>query len=166
MCSDCLGLCRKHGPGPGCRPGCPGRLSSVAVGLCPSSSGNFSLVERREGSWGKRGSAPAWWSPPGTVPFRSPPFFPQVRKFRTLTELILDAQEHVKNPYKGKKLKVSFQEEERQGSERPGLKIGWRLTFAVSLSLLPETSGLSKEAPDPLFPLLHGEAGQVRKTPP
>lgn len=34
-------------------------------------------------------------------------YFPQVRKFRTLTELILDAQEHVKNPYKGKKLKVS-----------------------------------------------------------
>uniref|UniRef100_A0A5F9DSE0 Upstream binding transcription factor n=1 Tax=Oryctolagus cuniculus TaxID=9986 RepID=A0A5F9DSE0_RABIT len=29
----------------------------------------------------------------------------EVRKFRTLTELILDAQEHVKNPYKGKKLK-------------------------------------------------------------
>lgn len=45
-------------------------------------------------------------------PFLSPPFFFfQVRKFRTLTELILDAQEHVKNPYKGKKLKVSFQEE-------------------------------------------------------
>lgn len=32
----------------------------------------------------------------------------QVRKFRTLTELILDAQEHVKNPYKGKKLKVRY----------------------------------------------------------
>lgn len=31
----------------------------------------------------------------------------QVRKFRTLTELIMDAEEHVKNPYKGKKLKVS-----------------------------------------------------------
>lgn len=45
-------------------------------------------------------------------PLHSPPFFLQVRKFRTLTELILDAQEHVKNPYKGKKLKVSFQEEE------------------------------------------------------
>ncbi|XP_074835008.1 nucleolar transcription factor 1 isoform X2 [Carettochelys insculpta] len=29
----------------------------------------------------------------------------EVRKFRTLTELILDAEEHVKNPYKGKKLK-------------------------------------------------------------
>nr|XP_033774092.1 nucleolar transcription factor 1 isoform X1 [Geotrypetes seraphini]XP_033774093.1 nucleolar transcription factor 1 isoform X1 [Geotrypetes seraphini]XP_033774094.1 nucleolar transcription factor 1 isoform X1 [Geotrypetes seraphini] len=29
----------------------------------------------------------------------------EVRKFRTLTELILDATEHVKNPYKGKKLK-------------------------------------------------------------
>lgn len=40
-------------------------------------------------------------------------FFLQVRKFRTLTELILDAQEHVKNPYKGKKLKVS-------GQEKPG----------------------------------------------
>ncbi|TFK10848.1 protein Dok-7 [Platysternon megacephalum] len=29
----------------------------------------------------------------------------EVRKFRTLTELIVDAEEHVKNPYKGKKLK-------------------------------------------------------------
>ncbi|XP_053870004.1 nucleolar transcription factor 1 isoform X3 [Malaclemys terrapin pileata] len=29
----------------------------------------------------------------------------EVRKFRTLTELIMDAEEHVKNPYKGKKLK-------------------------------------------------------------
>ncbi|XP_069760830.1 nucleolar transcription factor 1 isoform X5 [Narcine bancroftii] len=29
----------------------------------------------------------------------------EVRKFRTLSELILDAQENVKNPYKGKKLK-------------------------------------------------------------
>lgn len=48
-------------------------------------------------------------------PFHSPPFLFQVRKFRTLTELILDAQEHVKNPYKGKKLKVSFQEEEHTG---------------------------------------------------
>jgi hypothetical protein len=32
-----------------------------------------------------------------------------------LTELILDAQEHVKNPYKGKKLKVSYQEEAYKG---------------------------------------------------
>ncbi|XP_041121520.1 nucleolar transcription factor 1 [Polyodon spathula] len=29
----------------------------------------------------------------------------EVRKFRTLSEVILDAQDHVKNPYKGKKLK-------------------------------------------------------------
>ncbi|KAM6333832.1 LOW QUALITY PROTEIN: nucleolar transcription factor 1 [Alca torda] len=29
----------------------------------------------------------------------------EVRKFRTLTELIMDAEEHVKNPYKGKKLR-------------------------------------------------------------
>ncbi|XP_078079997.1 nucleolar transcription factor 1-like isoform X4 [Mustelus asterias] len=29
----------------------------------------------------------------------------EVRKFRTLSELIVDAQEHVRNPYKGKKLK-------------------------------------------------------------
>nr|XP_060637113.1 nucleolar transcription factor 1 isoform X1 [Anolis sagrei ordinatus]XP_060637114.1 nucleolar transcription factor 1 isoform X1 [Anolis sagrei ordinatus]XP_060637115.1 nucleolar transcription factor 1 isoform X1 [Anolis sagrei ordinatus] len=29
----------------------------------------------------------------------------EVRKYRTLTELIMDAEEHVKNPYKGKKLK-------------------------------------------------------------
>lgn len=31
----------------------------------------------------------------------------QVRKFRTLTEIIHDTEEHVKHPYKGKKLKVS-----------------------------------------------------------
>ena len=30
----------------------------------------------------------------------------QVRKYRTMTELIVDAMEFVKNPYKGKKLKV------------------------------------------------------------
>lgn len=30
----------------------------------------------------------------------------QVRKYRTMTELIVDAIEFVKNPYKGKKLKV------------------------------------------------------------
>lgn len=30
----------------------------------------------------------------------------QIRKFRTLTELIVDAQDYIKNPYKGKKLKV------------------------------------------------------------
>uniref|UniRef100_A0A8C1NS12 Upstream binding transcription factor n=1 Tax=Cyprinus carpio TaxID=7962 RepID=A0A8C1NS12_CYPCA len=29
----------------------------------------------------------------------------EIRKFRTLTELIVDAQDYVKNPYKGKKLK-------------------------------------------------------------
>lgn len=33
---------------------------------------------------------------------------PQVRKYRTMTELIVDAIEFVKNPYKGKKLKVSW----------------------------------------------------------
>lgn len=30
----------------------------------------------------------------------------QVRKYRTMTEIIVDAIEYVKNPYKGKKLKV------------------------------------------------------------
>lgn len=30
----------------------------------------------------------------------------QIRKFRTLSELIVDAQDYIKNPYKGKKLKV------------------------------------------------------------
>ncbi|XP_078465022.1 nucleolar transcription factor 1-like isoform X1 [Lampetra fluviatilis] len=29
----------------------------------------------------------------------------EIRKFRTLTELLVDAKEHVKNPYKGKKIK-------------------------------------------------------------
>lgn len=33
-------------------------------------------------------------------------FVIQVRKYRTMTELIVDAIEFVKNPYKGKKLKV------------------------------------------------------------
>ena len=39
---------------------------------------------------------------------RTPVMFvhPQVRKYRTMTELIIDATEYVKNPYKGKKLKV------------------------------------------------------------
>lgn len=32
----------------------------------------------------------------------------QVRKYRTMTEIIIDAIEFVKNPYKGKKLKVSL----------------------------------------------------------
>nr|XP_025041729.1 nucleolar transcription factor 1 [Pelodiscus sinensis] len=35
----------------------------------------------------------------------------EVRKFRTLTEVIMDAEEHVKNPYKGKKLKVGNRQE-------------------------------------------------------
>lgn len=34
----------------------------------------------------------------------------QVRKYRTMTELIVDATEFVKNPYKGKKLKVRLTE--------------------------------------------------------
>ncbi|ERE68360.1 nucleolar transcription factor 1 [Cricetulus griseus] len=45
----------------------------------------------------------------------------EVRKFRTLTELILDAQEHVKNPYKGKKLKMKYIQDfqrEKQEFER------------------------------------------------
>lgn len=33
----------------------------------------------------------------------------QVRKYRTMTEVIFDAIEYVKNPYKGKKLKVRLQ---------------------------------------------------------
>jgi len=43
---------------------------------------------------------------PQPVHVCGPSLTPQVRKFRTLTELIMDAEEHVKNPYKGKKLKV------------------------------------------------------------
>ena len=38
----------------------------------------------------------------------------QVRKYRTMTELLADAMEFVKNPYKGKKLKV------RLSSSPPG----------------------------------------------
>lgn len=33
--------------------------------------------------------------------------FLQIRKFRTLTELIVDAQDYIRNPYKGKKIKVN-----------------------------------------------------------
>ncbi|PKU28651.1 hypothetical protein llap_21045 [Limosa lapponica baueri] len=44
-------------------------------------------------------------SRPQPVHICGPSLTPQVRKFRTLTELIMDAEEHVKNPYKGKKLK-------------------------------------------------------------
>ena len=53
---------------------------------------------------------------------------PQVRKFRTLTELIMDAEEHVKNPYKGKKLKVL------------GRNWGWSLRGDLAL---PRDEGLS-----------------------
>ncbi|XP_067397161.1 nucleolar transcription factor 1 isoform X4 [Emydura macquarii macquarii] len=45
----------------------------------------------------------------------------EVRKFRTLTELIMDAEEHVKNPYKGKKLKMKYIQDfqqEKQEFER------------------------------------------------
>lgn len=45
--------------------------------------------------------------PPAACSLCGPSLTLQVRKFRTLTELIMDAEEHVKNPYKGKKLKVS-----------------------------------------------------------
>lgn len=83
----------------------------MAVGLCPSPFDKFSLVENR-GDPLERGVCSGVVFRFLNSPLHSPPFFLQVRKFRTLTELILDAQEHVKNPYKGKKLKVSFQEEE------------------------------------------------------
>lgn len=100
---QCLGVCL----------GARGFLSCVAVGLCLSSFDKFSLV-------GSRGDLLEMGYAPGCLsflnfPFHSLPFSLQVRKFRTLTELILDAQEHVKNPYKGKKLKVSFQVEEHEG---------------------------------------------------
>nr|XP_060637118.1 nucleolar transcription factor 1 isoform X4 [Anolis sagrei ordinatus] len=45
----------------------------------------------------------------------------EVRKYRTLTELIMDAEEHVKNPYKGKKLKMKYIQDfqrEKQDFER------------------------------------------------
>lgn len=87
-----------------------GCLSCVAVGLCLSFD-KSSLVESR-GDLLRNGVCYCVVFP--LLNFHSSPFFFQVRKFRTLTELILDAQEHVKNPYKGKKLKVSFQEEEHR----------------------------------------------------
>ncbi|OXB52207.1 UNVERIFIED_CONTAM: hypothetical protein H355_000128, partial [Colinus virginianus] len=73
----------------------------------------------------------------------------EVRKFRTLTELIMDAEEHVKNPYKGKKLK-SLPEEEQQrvlgeekmlGSNRKGA------TSPASKKSSPETGKASSEKP-------------------
>ncbi|XP_008111486.2 nucleolar transcription factor 1 isoform X6 [Anolis carolinensis] len=45
----------------------------------------------------------------------------EIRKYRTLTELIMDAEEHVKNPYKGKKLKMKYIQDfqrEKQDFER------------------------------------------------
>lgn len=103
-----MSLCSRHGPVPDVR-GC---LSFVAVGLCPSFD-KFSLVESKGDLLGNGVCCCVLF--PLLNFFHSSPFFLQVRKFRTLTELILDAQEHVKNPYKGKKLKVSFQEEEHRG---------------------------------------------------
>lgn len=50
----------------------------------------------------------------------------QVRKYRTMTELIVDAIEFVKNPYKGKKLKVRL---------RPGLVHEGILFFCVLYAL-------------------------------
>lgn len=53
---------------------------------------------------------------------------PQVRKFRTLTELIMDAEEHVKNPYKGKKLKVKPRGGNGGGQQKgdgPWLGVPW-----------------------------------------
>lgn len=83
----------------------------MAVGSCPSLSDKFSVVESRGDLLGKGVGSRVVFSSP-ELPLALTSFLLQVRKFRTLTELILDAQEHVKNPYKGKKLKVSFQEEE------------------------------------------------------
>lgn len=60
----------------------------------------------------------------------------QVRKYRTMTELIVDAIEFVKNPYKGKKLKV------RSTQTKPdptcGVSVG--LMTSSSVSRLTRTS--------------------------
>lgn len=49
--------------------------------------------------------------------------FQQIRKFRTLTELIVDAQDYIKNPYKGKKIKVSEDRYENQSQSNSRLSI-------------------------------------------
>lgn len=54
--------------------------------------------------------AETWLQPPAYEQGTQQPHVSvfQVRKYRTMTELIVDAMESVKNPYKGKKLKVSL----------------------------------------------------------
>lgn len=54
-----------------------------------------------------------------------------------MTELILDAQEHVKNPYKGKKLKVSPGEEVPEPVRR-GPQKGCRLTSLYPFQKHPD----------------------------
>lgn len=89
----------------------------------------------------------------------SPMPFLQIRKFRTLTELIVDAQDYIKNPYKGKKIKVG--------------EVYLHLLSVISIFLVlilyllhTEAPRLPQEAPDTIFPLLHGKEGQVRKVAP
>lgn len=85
--------------------------------------------------------------------------FLQIRKFRTLTELIVDAQDYIKNPYKGKKIKV--------GEAYLHLLSVISMFLVLILNLLhTETPRLPQEAPDTIFPLLHGKEGQVRKVAP
>lgn len=56
VCTDCLGLCSRHGPVPGVCLGVRGCLSCVAVGLCPSSFDKFNLVESRGDPLENRGT--------------------------------------------------------------------------------------------------------------
>lgn len=72
----------------------------------------------------------------------------QVRKYRTMTELIVDAIEFVKNPYKGKKLKVSGSSGSEAGvpaEPGPGLmsSLPSRLTQTSLRSLSLPTSASS-----------------------
>lgn len=86
----------------------------------------------------------------------------QIRKFRTLTELIVDAQDYIKNPYKGKKIKV------RWGRCLAYCSVnGARGScFVFVFLLLPstETPRFPQETPDSVLSLLHGKEGQIRQT--
>lgn len=88
----------------------------------------------------------------------------QVRKYRTMTELIVDAIEFVKNPYKGKKLKVRSHPGTRPGSSSGLLQDSIRV-FLVCLTLTrllcSDSSRFPQEAADAVFSLLHGKKSQI-----
>lgn len=103
--------------------------------------------------------------------------FPQVRKYRTMTELIIDAIEYVRNPYKGKKLKVRLLKYKKVSIFNVLFfflichVLAWcamsteRLYSVYAFTSVLDTSRLPKETPHSIFSLLYGEASQVCKNP-